>query len=199
MRLSIATLLPLALAQFTYDNATMQTVDLAPGFSFSWDWISDSVAFTLNLGAPVYANFDWVGVGLSVGQVTSMKGADIYTVVKANGNYYLSDRMGVGPTYPPSDESQGGTNDLRLLDFMDDGFNVTISFRRPLDSGDSNDLTILPNQEYSVLYAWGSADGEMVNYHGPTQRGFKAVNFTAAPPVLASAFSLALALWLLVA
>ena len=119
-----------------------------------------------------------------------MHGADIYTILYSNGNYYLADRMGVGNTRPPTDESQGGWNNLQLLDFLDDGNNATITFRRPLVTEDTADLDIAPNSEYSVLYAWGQGE---LNYHGPTQRGYLAVNLTKAPALLAWAALLQLA------
>lgn len=190
MRLWLVSVVLVA-AQFLYDNATMQTVQLAPGFSLRWDWEHDNIAFSLNLGAPVYGNFDWVGIGLVEGAVKGMQGADIYSVVYSNGNYYLADRKAVGNARPPTDESQGGWNNLQLLDFMDDNMNATITFRRPLKTEDPEDMDIEPNTQYSVLYAWGQGE---LKYHGADQRGFTEVNFTMGPAMLAWAALLEVAL-----
>ena len=97
-------------------------------------------------------------------------GTDMFTVTAKEGFNYLEDRVTIGTGYPPLDLTQGGTDDLLLVDFILSEDKKEIHFKRKRQTGDDlHDVELIVNQEYILLYAWGNSTH--LSYHGTENRG----------------------------
>nr|XP_018667907.1 DBH-like monooxygenase protein 1 homolog [Ciona intestinalis] len=105
----------------------------------------------------------WIGIGFS--PTGGMRGADIIVGWVKNGNAVISDRHGVGNTFPPRDDQQN----VELLTGAECNGWTMLKFVRPLRTCDENDRQITKNT-MKVIYAFGAADPTdddltPINYH----------------------------------
>ena len=97
-------------------------------------------------------------------------GTDMFTVTQKEGFNYLEDRVTIGTGYPPLDLTQGGTDDLLLVDFILTTDKKEIQFKRKRQTGDDlHDVELMENENYILLYAWGNSTH--LSYHGQENRG----------------------------
>jgi hypothetical protein len=118
-------------------------------------------------------NATWVGIGFTLENPASIqmgKGTDMMTINQDEGFNYLEDRTTIGTGYPPLDITQGGKDDLVLVDFVTTDDLKSVKFKRLKQTGDIHDIDLLENNDYYILFAWGVADH--FTYHGQTNRSY---------------------------
>nr|XP_018667095.1 DBH-like monooxygenase protein 1 isoform X3 [Ciona intestinalis] len=117
----------------------------------------------------------WIGMGFSPNG--AMTGADMFVGWVASGTAYITDRHGVGNTFPPKDTEQ---NVELLSGFECDGWTV-VKFKRQLAGCESGSDFTITADTIKVIYAYGNTDptgSDIVgsNYHS-TNRGARSLIF----------------------
>lgn len=98
----------------------------------------------------------WVGIGFNPQRM--MKGANIIIGYVKKGKLKISDEFGVSKRRHRPDKKIGGKSNLTNTAGTEKNGTTELSFTIPLDSGDSKDGTIRPNQNTKVIFAYGSRD-----------------------------------------
>ena len=108
----------------------------------------------------------WVAVGFDPDM--QMPGANIIFGHVKDRTASIEDMFGIRPNMPdahPSDEQQGGTNDVLEYAGREEGGLTVIEFKIPLDSGDRYDKPLSRGASYPIILAMGPGDDFDV-YHG---------------------------------
>jgi hypothetical protein len=113
-------------------------------------WKPESTQLYVKVIAPTTG---WVSVGFDPTQ--GMKDANIIIGFIRNDTVYVRDHYGSGPTSHASDISAGGTDDVFEITGNETQDNTEISFKIPLDSGDSKDRPLIVGNSYNVILAFG--------------------------------------------
>nr|XP_002129219.1 DBH-like monooxygenase protein 1 homolog [Ciona intestinalis] len=148
-----------------YEHFTV--LDQAAKFKVYWKFNQTDITFEIH-GNTV----GWIGMGISPNG--AMTGADMVVGWVKNGIAVVTDRYGVGNTFPPKDPEQN----IELLYGTEcDGWTV-IKFRRQILACESNDRPITADT-IRLIYAYGTTDptGDDIvaaNYHGAS-RGAKSI------------------------
>ena len=100
----------------------------------------------------------WVGIGFNPS--SRMKDADYVVGYVKDNTLYVQDSFGVKSTGIASDESIGGTDNVRGISGKEMNGMTTIVFALPLDSNDMYDKKFVLGQEYTVLLAYGKNDAD---------------------------------------
>jgi DOMON domain len=117
-------------------------------------WLVDTDTLHCVVTAPTSG---WVGIGFD--QENVMQNANfIIGYVENDSIGYFRDDWGSEPAVHVSDESLGGTSDLYHLGGIEAGGESIIYFSIPLDSGDSYDKSLLWDESYPIILAYGSED-----------------------------------------
>ncbi len=93
---------------------------------------------------------------------TGMAGSDIWVFTISGGQIHASDRYGAGYFAPPTDTSNGGTDDLTLLGYELTSSSSLVKVKRALKTGDPNDYA-LSQGTVDLIYAVGSSG--ILAYH----------------------------------
>ena len=125
------------------------SVEVEANWGFSWEFLADEIKFTLT--SP---NTGWVAIGFNPSRM--MKDADYKIGYVADGELIIRDDYGTGNTKHASDDSVGGTQDVRPISGSEENGVTTIVFALPLDSGDQFDVKFVQGESYKVLLAYGA-------------------------------------------
>lgn len=124
-------------------------------------WKPESTQLYVKVRAPTTG---WVSVGFDPTQ--GMKDANIIIGYVRNDTAYVIDAYGSGPTTHESDVSAGGTDDVTEIAGNETQDNTEISFKIPLDSGDSRDRPLIVGNSYNVILAYGqNGADDFDSYH----------------------------------
>jgi hypothetical protein len=130
-------------------EAGSRFVQVDDQWSFSWRFLEDEIEFTVS--APTTG---WVAIGFNPSRM--MKDADYKIGYVSDGELVIRDDYGTGNTKHESDESVGGTQDVRPISGTEENGVTTIVFALPLDSGDQFDAKFVQGESYKVLLAYGA-------------------------------------------
>lgn len=118
------------------------------GVTLTWEYFEDEVAFTVS--APTTG---WVAVGFDASSV--MLDGDMVIGYVVNEELFISDQWGDGYTSHSADTELGGTMDILSASGTEAEGRTTISFTRPVATGDSFDHDLEPGTTHSVMLAYG--------------------------------------------
>lgn len=104
----------------------------------------------------------WIAVGFE--PTMAMKDADLIIGYVADGEVFLRDDWGDGPTSHKPDTDLGGSDDVTIISGSEENGVTAISFSRPLVTGDVYDRDITPGGSSKVLLAYGSEGAD--DYEG---------------------------------
>ena len=143
--------------------ASGNSVMAGENWSFSWKFLSDEIEFTVT--APTTG---WVAIGFNPSRM--MKDAHYILGYVENGQLVVRDDYGNGNTTHVSDDTLGGTQNVRAIRGTEDQGVTTIVFALPLDSGDQFDEVFTQGTSYKVLLAHGAenADNFTAKHKGRT-------------------------------
>ncbi|KAI8852729.1 PHM/PNGase F domain-containing protein [Chytridium lagenaria] len=129
--------------------------------------IPDNTTITFGVDVDVPSTSKkWIAFGLS--EMGGMTGADIYILRQyENSSYYMQDSFSASFSTPTVDASQDVT--LILPPEPSDTFTV-FTFRRPVVSCDSNDLSIERDARVPVIWAFGDSS-RGISKHAMSDRG----------------------------
>jgi uncharacterized membrane protein YidH (DUF202 family) len=121
----------------------------------------------------------WLAIGF--GATAQMKDADMAIgYVDSSGDATIVDSISTGPNGPhPSDESQGGTDDIESYDGSEEGGWTVLEYRRDLDTGDQYDEVIRTVGRIRVIWAMGDTDDINVQH---SRMGGGWMDMEAVPP-----------------
>ncbi len=140
------------------DSDTLRTITES---GITLQWKPESTQLYVKVIAPTTG---WVSVGFDPTQ--GMKDANIIIGYVLNDTAYVRDHFGSGPTSHASDISAGGTDDVFETAGNETQGNTEISFKIPLDSGDSKDRPLIIGEFYNVILAYGHNDADNFDsYH----------------------------------
>lgn len=123
----------------------------AGDMDFIWKIEDENLEFFLQ--APTAG---WVAIGID--PTNKMQDANFILAYVKNGQLFGSDDYGNGLLSHVSDESLGGTVDLKLINGWEENDNTLVHLSIPLDSEDPFDRPIVIGEEYKVIFAWGNGD-----------------------------------------
>jgi hypothetical protein len=129
------------------------TVEVGENWRISWEFISDEIEFSVT--APTEG---WVAIGFNPSRM--MKDAHFIIGYVADGQLAVRDDYGTGNTKHASDESVGGTQNVRPISGTEADGITTIVFALPLASGDQFDVEFTQGTSYKVLLAYGANNGD---------------------------------------
>jgi hypothetical protein len=118
------------------------------GVTLEWELAGDEVEFSVS--APTTG---WLAVGF--GGESAMLEADIIIGYVESGEVFISDQWGDGYTSHSSDVTLGGTSDVVVLGGSEEDGRTSISFSRPISTGDSLDHRLGTGGPHRVLIAYG--------------------------------------------
>ena len=130
------------------------------GFVASVEMVDDHLEISVT--APTTG---WVAVGFE--PTAMMRDANLIVgYVDAGGTLHIRDDYGTGATSHEPDVELGGTSDFYDESGSEDAGSTSVSFSLPLDSGDEYDRSLMEDNDYTVLFAYGG-DGadDFSSYH----------------------------------
>ncbi|XP_037541785.1 DBH-like monooxygenase protein 2 homolog [Nematolebias whitei] len=150
-------------ATWAADYNLTYTVSMATKVSLKWGFNDPqgNITFQLTIGTT-----GWVGFGLSIHD--DMVDSDIVIGGLGSSGNYFGDYYAKSNTMPTMD----GQQNYHLLSMTENNGETTMTFRRLMDTKDSNDFLITDKVIY-VIYAYGDTDE--IKYHD-NRRGQKQVN-----------------------
>ena len=95
----------------------------------------------------------WVGIGFNPSD--GMKDANFILGYVKNGKLKITDHYGTTKRQHNKDSKSGGQNNITNASGKEAAGFTEISFTIPLNSGDANDVVIMPDKENVVLLAYG--------------------------------------------
>lgn len=148
---------------------TTSTAALSPAVSIEWTPPAAG-ATTISITATLQGT-GWLAIGFGTG----MRDADVIMMAVKNGVPEAIDAKAAGYLLPVPDSQQ----DVTVLSGSESGGVTTITFQRPLSSGDANDKPIVAGGN-DVIVAWDTSSD---NYgpHGVNRVAGLRVDFLAAP------------------
>ncbi|MBN2586320.1 MAG: hypothetical protein JXR55_03425 [Candidatus Fermentibacteraceae bacterium] len=118
------------------------------GVTLEWELTGDEVKFSVS--APTTG---WLAVGF--GGESAMLEADIVIGYVEHGEVFISDQWGDGYTSHSSDVTLGGTSDAVALGGSEEDGRTSISFIRPISTGDALDRQLDTGDPHRVIIAYG--------------------------------------------
>lgn len=146
-------------------SQTVNTQNIESGYDFSWvvNEAKGTITFTMAVKTT-----GWVGFGFG----SKMPNTDIYMGhVATDGSAFAYDMYATISALPSKDVDIGGKSDITGITGSEVGGLTTITFTRPLNTGDSKDYQIEKDVPKIMAFASGSSD----NY---TQHGKQPVTKT---------------------
>ncbi|MCF7920608.1 MAG: hypothetical protein K9N06_11910, partial [Candidatus Cloacimonetes bacterium] len=117
-------------------------------------WLVDPDTIHVVVSAPTSG---WVAIGFDPENV--MQGANfIIGYVENDSIGYVRDDWGNTPTVHTADVNNGGTEDIYFPGGLETGGETFIYFSMPLNSGDAYDKTLLWDESYPIILAYGNDD-----------------------------------------
>jgi len=113
-------------------------------------WIVEDERINVEVTAPTTG---WVAVGFDPSR--AMKDADFIFGFVKDGELQISDHFGSGAFSHEADTELGGTDDIISASGKEVDGSTTLEFVIPLNSGDEYDVDLNPEQEHTVLFAYG--------------------------------------------
>ncbi|KAJ3081408.1 hypothetical protein HK102_002360 [Quaeritorhiza haematococci] len=143
---------------------------LSPSYALHWSVSEQDGYITFGIEADATG---WVGLGLS--EQGGMFGADILAVEKGvQGKWVVNDYFSEKPGIPVRDEGQ---HHVLVEEPKVEGGKSVVVVRRPLETCDEKDRSIMKGLKNYVIWAYGP--GDTMSYHGPNTRGDTQIDFFA--------------------
>ena len=117
----------------------------------SFQWTIDKNTINIELSAKTKG---WVGIGFNPSH--KMKDANFILGYVKNGKVTITDHYGTTAHQHQFDKKLGGEENISNMWGEEADGRTTIRFTIPLDSGDETDQVISPDEETTVLLAYGS-------------------------------------------
>ena len=95
-----------------------------------------------------------------------MSGSDIYAVVVSDSVVTVQDYFSTGHTGIDLDTSDSGLSSITKVSSTVGSSSVEVVFKRNLDTGDSKDNAIVPNEEASIIWAYVDGSSGIVDHNG---------------------------------
>ena len=124
------------------------------------DWILEGSDITVTVSAPTDG---WIAVGFE--PAMAMKDADIIIGYVSEGEAFLRDDWGDGPTSHKPDVELGGTDDLTAVSGTESEGSTTLTFTIPLNSGDEYDRALAAGTTVKVILAYGRGGADDYTSH----------------------------------
>ena len=99
-----------------------------------------------------------------------MQSSDIYGFFVTDSKITIQDYWCPGYYSIIPDEDQGGSNSITLISSLLESDSFQVVFKRRLNTGDSFDKAITPNQKSSIIWAYVKTSG--TSYHGSDRCNF---------------------------
>lgn len=127
-------------------------------FALSWCYPSaDEVQLTLTLAGTTF---------IAVGFGGSMYDADMVAGwVDGSGKAVIGDYYSSEEAEPKTDESLGGSNDIKIISGSKTETSTTLVFSRKLVTGDKYDRDISTTEPMDMIYAWSNNGEGKITYH----------------------------------
>lgn len=124
-------------------------------------WQIEDMDLAVTVSAPTDG---WIAVGFE--PTMAMKDADIIIGYVSDGEVFLRDDWGDGPTSHKPDVDLGGTEDLSAVSGNESEGSTTLMFTIPLNSGDDYDRALAAGTTVKVLLAYGREGADdYTSYH----------------------------------
>ncbi len=101
-----------------------------------------------------------------------MQEADIIIGYVEDGTVWVRDDFGASSTSHRADIADEGSSDIYNVTGSETGGETTISFTKPLNSGDSRDRVLTRGQSYPVIFSRGTTDNFTIQH---TARGSETI------------------------
>ncbi|MCF7941841.1 MAG: DOMON domain-containing protein [Spirochaetia bacterium] len=116
------------------------------------EWAVEGEEMLFSLYAPTTG---WASIGIDPQQ--KMKGAQfVIGYVDEQGVPFIRDDYGTSAFGHKSDESLGGTNDLRIISGKEENGMLKLVFALPLESSDDKDVPLTLNAAHTIIFAYGA-------------------------------------------
>jgi hypothetical protein len=117
-------------------------------------WAVEGEEMIFSLYAPTTG---WASIGIDPQQ--KMKGAQfIIGYVDDQGVPFIRDDYGTSAFGHKSDESLGGTDDVRIISGKEENGMLNLVFALPIESSDDKDVPLTLNAAHTIIFGYG-ADG----------------------------------------
>jgi len=137
-------------------------------------WWNDADVLRVGLVSP---GTGFVAIGFD--PRSQMEGANFILGYMEEGEVYVRDDFGTGPTSHMADTDRGGEENILAAGGVEWADQTIIEFVIPLDSGDSMDKPLIPGNSYEILVAYHALnDGFSVRHSG---RGSGEIQLDPAP------------------
>ena len=134
-------------------TSNTNSVLVEDSWEFSWQFTDDEIVFSLS--APTTG---WVGIGFNPSRM--MQGANYILAYVDGDDVYIRDDYGTGPTSHASDESLGGSNDVRLIEASELNGITQVIFALPITASDEFDNNFIQGETFKILLAYGSSGAD---------------------------------------
>lgn len=129
--------------------------------SITIQWKTDTLGFLhVKVSAPTIG---WVAVGFD--PTAGMRDANIIIGYVSGDGVFMRDDYGTALSAHQSDIEGGGEDNISEQSGTEIDGTTEISFRIPLDSGDTRDRPLVVGTTYSIILAYGQ-DDSFDSYHG---------------------------------
>lgn len=151
-------------------------IDLPYSCTFIWSFPNDQVIY-YELRVSDYAKglFGWIGVGIkNLQDGPDMTNADI-SLIQFQGKHDDSWSFGNGSL--ETDVSLGGTDDIQGFSDPSGRGTTYYSWMKPYNTGDSFDNSLVKDNNYYFLWAFGQVEDGEVQMHEDSDKGIEEVTF----------------------
>ncbi len=108
----------------------------------------------------------WLGIGFN--STNSIVKSDLYLPRVRNGSLEGIDMYVAGAGNPKNDTLLGGSNNLKLINGIEDNNSTELTFRLPLPSNDKYDYTHSLSREFWLILAYSQSDD--YNHHSTMRK-----------------------------
>ena len=108
----------------------------------------------------------WLGIGFN--STNSIVKSDLYLLRVRNGSLEGIDMYVAGAGNPKNDTLLGGSNNLKLINGIEDNNSTELTFRLPLPSNDKYDYTHSLSREFWLILAYSQSDD--YNHHSTMRK-----------------------------
>jgi len=112
-------------------------------------WFNDANVLRVGLESPANG---YVSIGFD--PEDRMEGANYIVAYVEEGEVYIRDDFGIGPTSHAADTDRGGTDNILSYGGTEWADHTVVEFSIPLDSGDAQDKALRPGWTYDILVAY---------------------------------------------
>jgi len=129
-------------------------------------WSNDGNLLRIALESP---GTGYVSIGLD--PVDRMEGANFIIGYVQEGEAYVRDDFGTGPTSHAADTERGGEDNVLSFAGTEWADHTVLEFVIPLDSGDEMDKALVPGRTYDILVAYHDLQDGFTSRHSRRGEG----------------------------